>query len=336
MIKQNKKSRSYTIFIAWNQISRRSEEFSRKIGAEYINLGRVDKPLIMRLLNLLKNFFKTYVILHKRKPHIIFTFHAHPFITLVAIIYKLTNGCKVVPDLHSAAYLDCYRFPLIILTRWIWNQSDLLIIHNERSVEYFEQNISGFSEKLYVLEDPIPTLPEKIKKNKQLRHGMTKGVLISRFSSDEPVVEFIEKIKGIKNFQLYITGDYSKENIIPSDYDSEKIIFTGFIDDQEYWTLLNSAKLIIVLTTREYTLLSAGYEALSLGKPLLLSDSKTLREYYGNFVEYLPDDSLNIFNSIQKVIDRCDHYNQSMLKLKLKKTHEWEGKANQLMDKVLV
>ena len=98
--------KSDTIFIAWNQISRRSEEFSRKIGAEYINLGRVDKPLIMRLLNLLKNFFKTYIILHKRKPHIIFTFHAHPFITLVAIIYKLTNRCKVVPDLHSAAYLD--------------------------------------------------------------------------------------------------------------------------------------------------------------------------------------------------------------------------------------
>ena len=60
MIKQNKKSRSYTIFIAWNQISRRSEEFSRKIGAEYINLGRVDKPLIMRLLNLLKNLVKPF------------------------------------------------------------------------------------------------------------------------------------------------------------------------------------------------------------------------------------------------------------------------------------
>ena len=183
--------KSDTIFIAWNQISRRSEEFSRKIGAEYINLGRVDKPLIMRLLNLLKNFFKTYIILHKRKPHIIFTFHAHPFITLVAIIYKLTNGCKVVPDLHSAAYLDYYRFPFIILTRWIWNQSDLLIIHNQMSAKYFDRNIIGFSEKIFVLEDPIPDLPKKIKRNKELAPEITRGVLISRFSPDEPIVNVI-------------------------------------------------------------------------------------------------------------------------------------------------
>mgnify|MGYP001405273692 CR=1 FL=1 len=325
-----------TIFIAWNQISRRSEEFSRKIGAEYINLGRVDKPLIMRLLNLLKNFFKTYVILQKRKPHIIFTFHAHPFITLVAIIYKLTNRCKVVPDLHSAAYLDYYRFPLIILTRWIWNQSDLLIIHNQMSAKYFDRNIIGFSEKIFVLEDPIPDLPKNIKRNKKLAPEITRGVLISRFSPDEPIVEFIEKIKGINDFQLYITGDYSKENIIPSDYDSEKIIFTGFIEDEEYWRLLNSARLIIALTTREYTLLSAGYEALSLEKPLLLSDSKTLRDYYGNFIEYLPDDSLNISQSIQKVIDGCDHYHKLMIKLKLQKSHQWDEKLKHLMDRVLI
>ena len=183
-------------FVVWNQISRRSAELSKRIGAEYINLGRVDRPTLKRLFNLVVNFFRTYSLFRDRRPEVIFTFHAHPMITLAAAIYKKFNRCQVVADLHSAAYLDHYRFPLKSLNRWVWKKADTLLIHNRMSQNYFNQNIPGYSGKLFVLEDPIPTVPVHIRKKYLYGiKGKFVGILVSRFSDDEPVLPFLEQIK---------------------------------------------------------------------------------------------------------------------------------------------
>jgi len=324
----------HILVIAWTQISRRSEELSKKIGAEYINLGRVDKPFLKRIFFVIYNFYKSYRLLCLKKPDVVITFHAHPFISLVGIVYKLIHGCIIIPDLHSAAYLDNYKLPLKTISTWVWKKADILIIHNKMSVNYFQNICPVAADKLFVLEDPIPSPPNNHHKGNSKKGGIVKGVLISRFASDEPVIECVKKIERINNLQVYITGNYLKEKINPADFDQEKIIFTGFIDDNEYWTLLRSVQFVIVLTTREYTLLSAGYEALSLCKPLLIPNKNTLIDYYQDAVEYFSMDSLDIIKPISNVIERLDYYENKMTELKVVREKKWNNKINSLLAKI--
>ena len=324
------------IFVVWNQISRRSAELSKRIGAEYINLGRVDRPTLKRLFNLVVNFFRTYSLFRDRKPEVIFTFHAHPLITLSAAIYKKFNRCQVVADLHSAAYLDHYRFPLKSLNRWVWKKADILLIHNRMSQNYFNQNIPGYSGKLFVLEDPIPAVPVHIReKNLYGVKGKFVGILVSRFSDDEPVLPFLEQTKGANNIYIYVTGNYTKARITPDQAEGENYRLTGFLDDDKYWELLAGADFIIALTTREYTLLSAGYEALALEKPLLISDTDTLREYFQENVEYLDRLTGDIGKSMENIIVNLDDYQRKMFQLKQVKNAEWDTKITGLINKIV-
>jgi len=325
--------KSDTIFIAWNQISRRSEEFSKQILAEYINLGRVEGSLITRSIRLISNFIKSYFLFLEKKPNIIITFHAHPFITLVAIIYKQFFNCKVIADLHSAAYLDYYQFPLKFINRWIWERTDILLIHNKMAFTLFNQKIPGFSKKLFILEDPIPER-SNIPKNNVNNSDSLNGVLINRFSKDEPIDIFLRKIKDLEGVNIFITGDFTKTEISQEKLKGPNYELTGFLSDDDYWELLSNANFIIALTTREYTLLSAGYEAIALEKPLIISGTNTLKNYFNDNVIYFDIFNDDIQILVNKVRADIDSLNKKMKKLKISKTEDWNLKVSMLQKKI--
>ena len=158
--------------------------------------------------------------------------------------------------------------------------------------------------------------------------GKFVGILVSRFSDDEPVLPFLEQTKGVNNIYIYVTGNYTKARITPDQVEGENYKLTGFLDDDKYWELLAGADFIIALTTREYTLLSAGYEALALEKPLLISDTDTLREYFQENVEYLDRLTGDIGKSMENIIVNLDDYQRKMFQLKQVKNAEWTLKLS--------
>ena len=61
---------------------------------------------------------------------------------------------------------------------------------------------------------------------------------------------------------------------------------TGFLSDDDYWRQLARSAAIVVLTTRPATLLSGGYEAMAVGRPLVISDHGVLRDYFADAAVY--------------------------------------------------
>jgi glycosyltransferase involved in cell wall biosynthesis len=77
-----------------------------------------------------------------------------------------------------------------------------------------------------------------------------------------------------------VTGNYRKAGIVPPT-DAPNVTFTGFLADPDYVALLGRADVVIVLTSDDDLLNCGAYEALALDKPLILSDTKAIREYSG-------------------------------------------------------
>ncbi|MDH8576211.1 hypothetical protein QIH29_27735, partial [Klebsiella pneumoniae] len=68
----------------------------------------------------------------------------------------------------------------------------------------------------------------------------------------------------------------------------DNVIFTGYLTKKAYDDLFLSSSVILGLTTRDNVQLSVSNEALSADKPMVLSDTTTLRNLFGDaaiFVE---------------------------------------------------
>jgi len=324
----DKRKNNDFVFFAWTNISRRSDELAKYFNAIYIRYNRWSHSSITILLSLMINFFRTFFWIIINRPRIVFTFNAHPFITISAKIATwITFKGYVIPDLHTAAFTDNYQGLQKILSRWIWEKCPLILIHNQESKNYLSKRLPSIRKKIFVLEDAIPPILKK-KVNLEVEYPVC--ILISRFADDEPIEEFLQAIINITNCQFFITGNYNKANFNLTKYYSSNITFTGFVSDKEYLSLLSSSDFIVVLTKREMTLLSGGYEALSLEKPYIISKTKTLIDYFEDSAIYTENDVNKIQESVYTMLEEVDERKKNILSFKAMKVKEWEKKAREL------
>ncbi len=83
---------------------------------------------------------------------------------------------------------------------------------------------------------------------------------------------------------------------------------TGFLSDVAYWRQLARSAAVAVLTTRPETLLSGGYEALVLGRPLVTSDHAALRGYFGDAAVYAHAEPASLAGAVRTALDGADDY----------------------------
>ena len=318
------------VFFAWTKISRRSEELAQRFNAQYKRYDRKDNSKATLAFSLLTNAIKTFCWIVVNRPNIIFTFNAHPCITLTAKTATwVTCKGKVIPDLHTAAYTDHYYGIKKIIAQWIWKKCPIVIIHNQESKEFLAKKQPNLADKLFVLEDAIPDFREH---PKQQPESSPVGVLVSRFADDEPIEEFLEAASRIKDCTFYVTGNFKKAKFDLTPYREEHIRFPGFVSDNDYQHMLGNADFITVLTTREMTLLSGGYEALALEKPSILSKTKTLMDYYGDSALYTENKADNIESSIRRLLENHALYQEKVVVHKNIKVKDFNTKASTLLD----
>ena len=318
-----------SVFFAWTRVSRRSEQLSRHFGTNYKRYNRWGTSSFTLSISLVFNFFRTLTWVVLNRPSIIFTFNAHPFVTISAKIGTwITMKGEVIPDLHTAAYTDHFSGISGFLGRWIWKRCPVVLVHNKESGEFLENKIPELINRLFVLEDALPDFQKKHQINK------TSGlacVLISRFAPDEPIREFLDAVSGIKDCQFYITGNDKKAIFDLFNYSGKNITFTGFVSESDYIDLLSSADFLSILTTRDLTLLSGGYEALALEKPVILSKTETLQNYFSDSAIYTNNTVNEIQDSVRTMIQELKDRAIKIQSLKKEKTEEWSEKAEKLV-----
>ncbi len=316
------------VVIAWTQVSRRSQELARELDAIYYRLDRVDRPKWKIIYCLFRNFIKTFFWLGYHRPDVVITFHAHPFITLSAFMYAWIFGKKVIPDIHTAGFLDYDYFPADLLSHFLWNHAHRILLHNSEAGKYVAEKYPDLSGKIVILEDPIPHIEVAAQTRDTDKLMCT---FICRFSNDEPFREFLEAAKLIPEIDFYITGNVEKIPSLKQEYNQTNIHFTGFLSDSDYFKQLANSDLLIALTTRPYTLMSAGYEALALGKPLIVTDSEALRQYYLDNVMYSENDMESIRASLTIAVQNLPHITQKMGVYRQIKQDQWRNRVNEFL-----
>lgn len=305
------------IWITWES-QRRNVELSNALNAKLYQLDKID-----RINNLAKKYllglYHTAKILVRERPRITFCQNPSLVLSLFLVIIKLVFRTWVGVDAHNAGIfpaegkLKVLNWIAVIIQRL----ADLVIVSNDGLKKIVEKN----GGKAFVLPDKIPEIPKVTPKQLKGSHNI---LFISSFASDEPYKNVIgASIDVLPEIVIYVTGNY-EEYIDTRLVAPSNLIFTGFLPESQYIEMLNSVDATIDLTTRENCLVCGAYESIAVEKPMILSDTKALRDYFNMGAIYTDNSKESIAQAIHSLVREKDRLTEQVKKLKRLREKEWK------------
>jgi len=233
----------------------------------------------------------------------------------------------LVADSHNAGIHPPARAPRILRAayRFIQRAARLTIVTNEA----LAQRVISNGGNPFVLEDKLPSFPDV---GYSRLSGQYNVVCISTFAPDEPICEVIRAASLIPNsVHIYMTGNWKRaRRRLPTSY-PPNLIFTGYLPDRDYVRLLNGADLILDLTLRDDCLVCGAYEAVALGKPLIISDTLALRALFGRGAVFTRNQADHIGYAITTAISNLDMLSAGVSELQCQMAAEWLKKRGKLI-----
>lgn len=316
-----------TIWISW-EIHRRSSELA--------NYFKIDKYFFVSNLNrFVKHpyfIIKTFLILMKVRPNILVI--QNPSIVLAVFVCFLKKlkifSYKLIVDSHNEGVKPFYKKfnYFLFIYSFIHKTADLNIVTNEKLGNIVHYN----GGKHFVLPDRLPFVENVNRINLK---GKFNYLFICTFAKDEPVANFLIASSRLDNSDcVYITGDYKKwKNDI---YNlNTNIIFTGYLSDNDYWNYLYSVDCVIDLTMIEDCIVCGAYEALSLGKPMLLTDSEVLRSTFSMGAIFTNNDTHSLEKNLAIIKQQIDALRSETEQYRSIFQQQWERKALEFKNKLL-
>ena len=322
------KERVKTVFLVWAPHSIRAKNLAERLDAQLYLISYKFKKKIYSPIKYLKLFTNTLLILEKERPQIIICQIPPIFCALAAIVHRYLTGakCNIAIDMHTGAFDKPWSY-LRPLNKWIMKKVCMLIVTNS---ELKDNICSDIKRKTVVLEDPLSYF--EVGKGKKQEKGELKNgkffkiAVISSFARDEPLAEILDATTTMPEILFYITGDKSKAAKHLLGKQINNVIFTGFLDYNDYISVLQGVDAIMVLTKRDKTMLAGAYEALVLEKPLITSNWPPLKRYFYKGTVHVDNSPKEIREAIEIVRKRAEVIAKDIIDLRIERTNQWDAK----------
>ena len=248
----------------------------------------------------LEGFRDTFLRYLKERPSMLILQLPQGPLLLEGVLLKSLD-CKIAADVHTG-FVYGHKLKGLILNKSfnkLLNYADLVIVHNNEILDILPPSII---EKTEVVYDPWMF----IQPTEQTSSNSRYLVFPASFSPDEPLAEVLKAVNKYKNIKVFVTGNFYR-NPSMLRFSSSNIEFTGFLKRQDYEKLLANSFGVITGTKDEYTLMMSAWEAVAFQKPLILSETKTLRNMFDDYaVFYNWKSHESILNALSEVFSERD------------------------------
>jgi glycosyltransferase involved in cell wall biosynthesis len=284
------------VWLTWDS-HRRTNELAARLRVPVRVVARPKFPVLDQAWPLAK----TLAILAFTRRRAIIVQNPSLLLSSAAALLKPWKGYGLVQDLHSyfIQHMDRPRgiFARVYrrLSLFCLRRADVTVVTNEP----LRARVDRLGGRGFVLQDAIPSLSPR---SARRRAGTERRVVfVSTYSADEPTAEVVEAARRLPpSVVIQVTGR------VPRDFDRRRlppnVRLTGFLSEADYAALLDAADAVLVLTTREHTLVCGAYEGAALGKPLILSDTEALRAYFSRGAVYVRNEADALARGIRRAL----------------------------------
>jgi glycosyltransferase involved in cell wall biosynthesis len=273
---------------------------------------------------------RTLILLLRRRPALVLCMNPPYLNGCVAWVYGLFFRARFLLDSHTAAFDDPRPKWLAPLHAFLVRRAALSTVTNRELARRVE--IMGGA--AVVLSDIPYTMPPGTYPVDSERFTIC---FVCNYAHDEPILEVLEAARQLPDVRFYVTGNDRKatdemhhlrpENVTLTEMHRlrpENVTLTGYLSNAEYAGLLRAVSAILVLTTRDFTMQRGGSEAISVGRPLLTSDTATLREVFSEAAVYVDNTADAIRNGIEELRRNYEQYARGIHLLAEERGKRWE------------
>jgi glycosyltransferase involved in cell wall biosynthesis len=262
---------SAAIWIDWAR-NLRTRTLAQRLGIELVEI-RVPGS---RLLRYLRSATRTVAAIRRARPEIVIATNPSLVLGFLLLLLRRWYGFLLVSDAHYVGVRATRGWPFF---QWLLDfhnsHADLVIVTNDGHASY----LHGHGCRAYICPDPLPDLSTR--DSVPLSVPAKSVLLVCSFDVDEPYEAVFAAFARLrdKGYQLFVTGNYKRVRVDPARF--PWVHFLGYVPEAEYYSYLRSCSVVLDLTTLEDCLVCGAYEAMAAGKPLVLSRTRALADYFG-------------------------------------------------------
>lgn len=311
------------LWITWER-AQRSRSLSRELDAQLVEMVFSGK----RWLRYSALASRTLAVLMRSRTKRIYVQNPSIVLAALVVLFGMVSRREVVVDAHNAGIwpMEGRSRYALALAGWINRHARLTIVTNRGMAEEVERRGGA----AFILPDPVPRLEEG---RRPSWPGDRFSVLfICTWAQDEPYLDVLKAAERLpEGFRIYITGNSrGRERRFPGKL-PDNVTLTGFLSETDFVGLLRAVDVVMDLTLRDHCLVCGAYEAVAAQKPMILSDSVALREYFSSGAVYTKNDPDHIAQSILSAARDIDQLRRDVVRLGNQLSESWQSQRDGLL-----
>lgn len=280
------------LVLSWMRYHGRSNDLAAALGGEavFISVGRLGQRFAV-LWRYPAQAWITWRVLRRRRPAALVVMAPPLPLLLIALCWRLRHGTPVVADAHTGAVVSPRSGAARRRFRLVARRGDGVVVTRPALASM----LAGC--RTLTLDDPPVVAPAPTAD--VARSDRPRVVYPCSWYDDEPIDDVLAAATALPDVEFVLTGRPHPHLRVPAN-----VTLTGYVDTVTYWSLLRSADLVLALTTREHTMQRAGYEALAVGAPLVVSATAALTEWFGPAAVATDAGAAALATAISRALDR--------------------------------
>jgi glycosyltransferase involved in cell wall biosynthesis len=238
-------------------------------------------------------------------------------------LYSVPAGAQLIIDSHTDALLARWWQWSMPLHRFLSRRALCTIVTND----HLQSLVESWGATAFVLAD----VPTEFQYRDYPLGSQFNIAMVSSFSYDEPLRHVFAVARRLPDIQFHITGDLKLAQALELHEAPPNVHLTGFLPFEDYYGLLAASDAVLVLTTEDHTLQWGACEAVSLGKPVIISDWPFLRSYFHKGTVHVDNTEEGIYQGLLQMRRDLDRLGREVQELREERRLEWDLKYDELM-----
>jgi glycosyltransferase involved in cell wall biosynthesis len=191
------------------------------------------------------------------------------------------RGKPLILDSHPGAFGlmgDAHSRKLQIFHRWLWRRAALVLV----TTEGLAKTVDAGGGRALVFHEPFarwqeldePSVPTHLPGS---AHHIRVCVPFI-FARDEPVGVLFSVARRLQNIEFRVTGNPDRlpdETAVPPN-----VTLVGFLGPERFLSEMKESDVVVVLSTERESVMRTAYEAIRVGRPLVVSKTEATLKYF--------------------------------------------------------
>ncbi len=287
------------VAVAFDHHQGRTQAIADEFGgrASYFRSRPTQKVLLP--VRYLVDAVRMWRMLLAEGPEVIIVITPPAVAPLVAWCWCATHRCRLVVDCHTSSFYSWrWRWSLPLL-KLVCKTAVAALVHTHEDLD----RVGAWGVRALLFPDDVPDVSQA-----QAQPQATRPTVVVAGSLDpfEPIEATLDAARLLPDVEMRFTGYPHRVPEIARRAAPANAVFTGWLDYPRFLGELLAAHAVAVFSTDPHIMNRAAFEAIGLGRPLVLSDLPGLRSRFGQAALFSPNEPHAMADAIRRALQQQD------------------------------